>query len=59
MIQDRNAETDFQRLKEMALTRFGEERTEVLTPAIREIATALAAVGRFRLREDEEPAFFR
>lgn len=51
-------ETYFERLKEMAVNRFGEERTKVLTPAIGEIAASLAAVRCFRLREDEEPAFF-
>ncbi len=58
MTQEIIQETYFERLKEMAMNRFGEERTRMLTPAIGEIAASLAAVGRFRLREDEEPAFF-
>ena len=59
MTQNQNAETAFQRLKEIAVNRLGEERTKVLTPTIREMAASLAAVRCFRLREDEEPAFFR
>jgi len=58
MTQEISPETYFERLKEMALSRFGEERTDLLTPAIREMAESLAVVGRFSLREGEEPAFF-
>ena len=58
MTQEITQENDFERLKEMAVNRFGEERTKELTPAIRQIASSLAVVGRVRLREDEEPTFF-
>lgn len=44
-------------LRESAVRRFGEERTQILNPAIKDIAHSLAAVAQHRVRFEDELSF--
>ncbi len=45
-------------LRQSATQRLGEERAKILDPAIQDMARSLAAIAKYDLELEEEPAFF-
>lgn len=58
MLNPMNKEKFIEILSESAARRFGEERANSLSPAIQEIAAALATTSGYEIELEEEPGFF-
>jgi len=53
-----NEEKYFKMLRESAVQRYGEERTKIIEPSIRDLARSLAVISEYPLAMEEEPDFY-